>query len=202
VLAAAGGATAAHGGCVAPKVVGVSLAQARQALAASGCGVAVHQLPAHGRFVTPASPDGRQLVARQSPPAGAHARAVGVWVEPLCSQPTFPGPARPGAEQRTGPQSLVAGLYLSGGPLQRTPRCRAAHSEAGTLTVSTPSGAVIARRSVRGGRFAIFPLAPGTYVLEGRAAGGAGKGRPAFPQATFTISAHHTTLVNLVASVR
>lgn len=201
-LPAAGGAEASsHAECVAPDVVGVSLAEARRTLRGSGCGVTIRQLPAHGRYVTPPSPDARQLVGRQRPSAGAHSQAVTVWVKPLCAQSALPGPDRVGPEQHKGPTELVAGLYLAGGPLRMTPHCRKALPEAGTVTVSTPSGTVIARRSVRDGRFAIFPLAPGSYVLDGALAGGSGSARAAFPQTAFTIAARRTTSVNLVASV-
>jgi hypothetical protein len=197
----AGGAAAARGECVVPDVLGVSLAGARQALGASGCAVTIRQLPAHGRFVTPPSPDGRQLVARQSPPAGGHAQAVTVWVKPLCSQSALPGPAHRGAEERSGPAELIAGLYLEGGPLRQSPRCRTARSQAGTVTVSTPAGKRLVRRNVRDGRFAIFPLAPGSYVIEGVLAGQAGARGTAFPRTAFTIAARRTTLLNLVVDV-
>ena len=85
------------GTCVAPDVVGVNLAMARQALGASGCAVTVRQLPAHGSYVTPASPDGRQLVGSPAPVAGDRSRAVTVWVKPLCAQPANPGPEATGA---------------------------------------------------------------------------------------------------------
>src|SRR5947209_5600716 len=95
-LPAAGGADAARGDCVAPHLLGVSLSEARHTLAASGCAVKIRQLPAHGRYVTPSSPDGRQLVGRQSPSAGSHSQAVTVWVKPLCAQSALPAPMTQG----------------------------------------------------------------------------------------------------------
>jgi len=201
-LPLAGGAEAAGEGCVAPEVVGVSLSQARRALGSSGCGVEVRQLPAHGSFVTPAPADGRQLVARQSPRAGARSGTVTVWVKPLCSQPVLPGPHHPGVAQSRGPTELVAALYLAGGPLRRSPHCRRGVPAGGTLTVSTPAGKPLASRTVRGGRFAIFPLAPGGYVLDGTLSSSRRGGTPVdFPATAFTVGAHRTTRVNIVANV-
>jgi len=200
-LPAAGGAAAAGSGCVAPDVAGVSLGMARHALSSSGCGVTVRQLPAHGSFVTPSSPDARQLVARQSPRGGSRTRTVTVFVEPLCAQPALPGPKHAGTEQRRGPTELVAALYLQGGPVKTSPRCRNALPEAGTVTISTAAGAPIATRRVRDGHFAVFPLAPGGYVLSGTFSRSAGGGQVAVPPTSFTIAAHRTTHVNAVARV-
>jgi hypothetical protein len=196
VLPAAGGAKPRGEGCVAPDVAGVNLAMARQALSSSGCGVTVRQLPAHGSFVTPASPDGRQIVGRQSPHGGARTGAVTLFLEPLCSQPALPGPKHPGTEQRRGPAELVAALYLQGGPLKTSPHCRTALPEGGTLTVATAAGKLIASRRVRDGHFAIFPLRPGAYVLAGTLRRGG-----AIPQTAFTIAAHQTTRINAIARV-
>jgi hypothetical protein len=195
------GADAAAGGCIAPRVVGVNLAMARRALRASGCRVIVRQLPAHGTFVTPASPDGRQLVARQSPKAGHSSRAVTVWVRPLCAQAAEPGPARRGPVVRRGPTELIAGLYLAGGPARTGPHCRRGVSHGGTVIVSTPAGEVVKRRQVREGRFAIFPLRPGSYVVEGTLSGGSGGASTQTPATTVSIRPHHTTRLNLVAAI-
>ncbi len=200
-LPAVGGAKPAGEGCVAPDVVGVNLAMARHALGSSGCGVTVRQLPGHGSFVTPASPDGRQIVGRQSPQGGGRTRAVTVFLEPLCAQPALPGPRHAGAEQRRGPAELVAGLYLQGGPLRTSPRCRNALPEGGTVTVSTRAGATVASRRVRDGHFAIFPLAPGSYVLAATFARASGGARVGVPPTDFTIAPHRTTRVNVVARV-
>ncbi len=201
VVPAAGGAAAAGDGCVAPEVVGVSLAMARHALGSSGCAVTVRQLPAHGSFVTPASPDGRQLVARQSPRGGGRARAVTVFLDPLCAQPALPGPKHAGAEQSRGPAELIAALYLQGGPVKTSPHCRNARPEAGTVSISTAAGQPVATRRVRGGHFAVFPLAPGGYVLAGTLSKSPDGGQVTVPPTAFTIAAHRTTHVNAVVRV-
>lgn len=201
VVPVAVGAQPPQRACVAPDVVGVNLAMARQALSSSGCAVTVRQLPAHGSFVTPASPDGRQVVARQSPGRGGRTQAVTVFVKPLCSQPALPGPARAGVEQRRGPAQLVAGIYEQGGPLVTGPECRRALPQAGTLTVSTQAGQPVASRRVRDGHVAIFPLRPGSYVLGGTfTSAGRGAG-VSVPPTAFTIVASRTTRVNAVATV-
>jgi hypothetical protein len=67
------------------------------------------------------------------------------------------------------------------------------------VTVSSAAGKLLVSRKVRGGRFAIFPLAPGSYVLAGKLAGASGP-VPVAPT-PFTIAAHRTTRVNAVARV-
>ena len=187
--------------CIAPDVVGVNLSNARHALSASGCQVAIRQLPAHGRFVTPSAPDGRQLVGGQRPSSGDHSRAVTVWVKPLCAQPAFPGPSKRGPTASRGPAELVAGLYLQGGPTKTGPHCRRGVSEAGTLVVSTPAGEVVARRQVRAGKFGIFPLPPGSYVLGGTISGPTSSSARQVPQTAVKISPNRTTRLNVVAGV-
>jgi hypothetical protein len=187
--------------CIVPDVVGVSLSKARQALSSSGCQIAVKQLPSHGKFVTPPAPDGRQLVGRQRPSSGDHSEAVTVWVKPLCSQPAFPGPDKRGPSASRGPAELIAGLYLQGGPVKTRPHCRRGVPEAGTLVVSTPAGEVIARRQVRAGKFGVFPLAPGSYLLGGTISGGSSTAARQVSQTAVTIAAHRTTHLNVVAGV-
>ncbi|MCW3032291.1 MAG: hypothetical protein JWM60_636 [Solirubrobacterales bacterium] len=207
LAAVAGGAlpatTAADSGqqgCVAPDVVGVTLAMARQALSASGCAVQVRQLPAHGQFVTPGSPDGRQLVATQTPSAGGHADGVTLSLKPLCAQPAQPGPDTQGPASSQGPTELVSGLFLSGGPVVTSPHCRHGMPSSGVLTVTTATGQPVARRAVRSGRFGVFPLKPGAYLLAGTISGPAGERQLA--ARPVKIVAHRTTRLNLVADVK
>jgi hypothetical protein len=183
-------------GCIAPDLVGVSLAKARHALSASGCGLQLRQLPGHGHFVTPAGPDERQLVGAQRPARGAHTRAVTLWLEPLCSQAAQPGPESRGPESEKGPTEIVAGLFLEGGPLRLGPRCRRAMTAAGTVTVATLSGQPVASRSVGAGSFAVFPLKPGRYVVSGTI----GSATPAPRQVT--VVARRETRLNLVSQIR
>ncbi len=186
-------AGAAQQGCIAPDLLGVSLAKARHALAASGCALQLRQLPGHGHFVTPSSPDERQLVGAQRPPRGARAQSVTLWLKPLCSQTAAPGPETPGPTTEGGPTELVAGLFLKGGPLRLGPRCRHPSTAGGTLTVATTSGEIVASRTVTAGGFAVFPLKPGRYVVTGST----GASRPQPQHATVT--AKHLTRLNLVA---
>jgi hypothetical protein len=184
-------------GCRSPDVVGVSLAMARHVIGASGCHVVIHQLPAHGRFVTPEGADDRQLVARQSPGPGGRASAVTVTLRPLCSQPTMPGPDITGPVSRRGPTELVAGIFQQGGPPRLAPSCRSGTPSGGVLTISSSSGQVIARRAVKPGKFGVFPLKPGNYMVSGTVGGTVQLG----PEPV-KIAAHRTTSINVVESVR
>lgn len=197
---AAAAADPGHQGCIAPDVVGVNLSMARQALTSSGCTIRVRQLPAHGEFVTPGSPDGRQIVATQSPRAGAQTGGVTLSLRPLCRQPAQPGPDSRGPVSSSGPAELVAGLYLEGGPVQTAPQCRHGTPSSGVLTVTTPDGHLVARRAVRAGRFGVFPLKPGKYLLAGSVAGPT-PGQPQVEPQPVTISARRTTRLNVVADV-
>jgi hypothetical protein len=202
VVPAGTAADPAASGCRSPAVVGVSLAMARQVIGASGCHVVIHQLPAHGHFVTPEDADGRQLVARQSPGPGGRTSAVTVSLQALCSQPSEPGPEVTGPTSRPGPTELVAGLFREGGPPRLTPSCRTGSPAAGILTISSASGRAIAHRAVKAGKFGVFPLAPGRYTVSGTL-GDTANGAPIqLGPEPVGIAAHHTTSVNVVESVR
>ena len=193
------GADQARAGCVAPDVVGVTYARARSVLLASGCSVATRQLPARGgELYTPPSPDPRQLVGSQSPRAGGRAASVTLRLKPLCSQPAAPGPDSRGASSVKGPTELVAGLFVAGGPLELSSSCRHGTPSAGSLAVTRPDGMPVSSRSVRAGRYAVFPLKPGRYLLSGTFSGSGN--RPTEPQAV-TVAAHRTTHLDVVEDV-
>lgn len=195
------GADPARPSCVAPDVVGVTYARARQVLLASGCSLATSQLPAGsgGELYTPPSPDSRQLVGSQSPRAGAKADAVTVGLKPLCSQPAAPGPDSRGVSSIKGPTELVTGLFVAGGPLVLASSCRHGKPSAGAVKVTKIDGTPVSGRSVRAGRYAVFPLKPGRYLLSGSFGGSSNS--PTTPQAV-TISARRTTHLDVVADVR
>jgi hypothetical protein len=196
-LPATTGAQRSPSSCIAPDVVGVQLAMARHALEASGCTVQARQLPAHGQFVTPAGPEAQQLVAAQSPRPGSRTGQVTISLKPLCAQPAEPGPDVRGPISSRGPSELVAGLFLQGGPVRTAAHCRHGTSVAGTLTVSAPDGRLVAHRTVRAGRFAVFPLKPGRYTLLGSVAV---PGGPVPQPEQVTIARSRTTRLNLVAA--
>lgn len=185
-------------GCVAPDIVGVSLTQARHVLSASGCAVATRLLAGHGRLVAPQNPDPRQLVAAQTPRAGARTGTVTLSLRPLCAQPAAPGPDSRGVSVTTGPSELVSGLFVEGGPLLLSARCRHGSPSAGTLTVTRPDGTLVSERSVRAGRYAVFPLKPGRYLLLGTFAGPQNKPTVAQP---VTIASRRTTHADVVTDV-
>ncbi len=200
---AAPASTAAEPGrasCVAPDVVNVTYARARHVLRASGCALAARQLSPHGegRIYTPPSPDPRQLVGSQSPRAGQRAGSVTLSLKPLCAQSAAPGPDSRGPDVTSGPQELIAGLFIEGGPLELSARCRHGVPSAGTLTVTRADGTPVSSRSVHAGRYAVFPLKPGRYVLSGSFSG---TGGPRTEPKTVTIAAHRTTRLNVVADV-
>ena len=121
-----------------------------------------------------------------------------VSLRPLCQQPAQPGPDSRRPVSSSGPTELVAGLYLEGGPVQTSPHCRHGTPSSGILTVTTPDGRIVTRRAVRAGRFAVFPLKPGRYLLAGSVAG---PGQPQVEPQPVTIAAHRTTRLNVVADV-
>jgi hypothetical protein len=202
VVPASTAADPALSGCRSPDVVGVSLAMARHVIGASGCHVVIHQLPAHGHFVTPEGADARQLVARQSPGPGGRTSAVTVSLRPLCSQPSEPGPEITGPTSRSGPTELIAGLFRQGGPPRVTPTCRTGSPAGGILTISSASGHLIVHRAVKPGKFGVFPLQPGRYMVSG-SLGDTANGTPiqVGPEPV-KIAAHRTTSLNVVEAVR
>jgi hypothetical protein len=95
-------------------------------------------------------------------------RTVTVWLKPLCFQSADPGPPAGEPLVKRGPTELVSGLFLAGGPLSRSPRCRSGTPSPGTITVtSSTTGAVVASDNVARGQLATIPLAPGTYTIQG-----------------------------------
>ena len=202
VAPASTAANQAVSGCRSPDVVGVSLAMARRAIGASGCRVVIHQLPAHGRYVTPDGADDRQLVAGQSPGPGNRTSTVTVSLQPLCSQPAEPGPEVTGPTSRPGPTELVAGLFRKGGPSRLDPTCRTGSPAGGVLTIFSLSGNAIAHRSVRPGKYGVFPLPPGRYLVGG-SLGDTADGKPIqMGPEPVRITSRHTTRVNVVEALR
>jgi hypothetical protein len=175
---------------------------ARHVIGASGCHVVIHQLPAHGHFVTPEGADARQLVAGQSPGPGGRTSAVTVSLRPLCSQPSDPGPEVTGPTSRSGPTELIAGLYREGGPLQLASRCRTANPVGGTITISSASGRLITHRTVKPGKFGVFPLPPGGYTVSG-STGDTANGIPIqLGPESIKVTRHHTSRLNIVEKVK
>lgn len=173
-LALGSGAAASAVGCHAPALTGLSLAKARTRAAQGGCSVRVA-----GGATAQAVFEPRQLVRRQSPAAGAHTRTIEVWLAALCAQPAAAGAPRGEPIVIAGPTELISGVYLEGGPLIMRARCRPGTPSAGTVEVVDPqSGAVIASATVAEGRLATFPLAPGSYTVEGSLANGTSGGEP------------------------
>jgi hypothetical protein len=173
------GGRARGGRCRTPHVTGLSLLAARRALARAGCKVVVHDSQPAGGHITPLTPDPRQLIATQSPAAGRAARTVTISLRPLCAQSAEPGPPPGEPLVKPGPTELISGLYLDGGPLVLSPRCRQGVPSAGTITVADAAGGhVIATQAVAGGSLATIALAPGSYLVTGTFADASVNGRP------------------------
>jgi hypothetical protein len=207
-LAVAAGSTSnadgqTSGRCIAPRLVGVSFAMARRALEMSGCRVVTEELPASGSLVAPEPPDGRQIVARQSPAPGARSGSVTVWLKPLCAQSAEPGPNISGPSVKHGPTELVSGLFLVGGPLRLSPYCRSGTSAAGTITVfAATGGRVISKRAVHSGGLAVFPLPAGSYLVQGTFANSTANGRPiSTPTDPVKIAARRITRHDLLVNI-
>ncbi len=122
----------------------------------------------------------------------------------LCSQSAAPG--SPPGEPFTyhGATELVSGLFLNGGPLRRSAKCRPGVPSAGTITVtSTITGSVVASDNVSRGHLARIPLAPGVYTITGTFATAFSNNQPiqARPEKV-TISAGTTVRQDIDASIR
>lgn len=161
--------------CRVPKLVGLTVANARMVAARAGCRVRV----VGPLTVTPGLHVGGTglarlvTVARQAPRAGRRGDVIVLHVVPVCAQSGAPG-GPPGEPFLTpGPTELISGLFLAGGPLAIRPvPCRLGVPSPGTITVRDPAtGAVVATGTAAGGRgprgLATIPLAPGTYSVTG-----------------------------------
>jgi hypothetical protein len=126
-----------------------------------------------------------------------------MFVKPLCAQPAVPGPPPGEPFVRRGPTELVSGLFLAGGPLRFSPRCRAGVPSPGALSVKeTPSGRTIVAHVKAAGSLAVVPLAPGRYVIEGTLADASRNGQPLQTDAvSVTIQAGKTTRLDVVAAI-
>ncbi|HEY3828569.1 MAG TPA: hypothetical protein VGL57_05180 [Solirubrobacteraceae bacterium] len=102
-----------------------------------------------------------------------------------------------------GPTELISGLFLDGGPLRMSPRCRQGEPAAGTIEVTDAvTGAVVASRAVAAGKLAEIALAPGAYAVRGTFVSATVNGRPiTTPPVTVTISAGKTVRQDVSASI-
>jgi hypothetical protein len=200
----------AHGGgqargahCRAPRVTGLTLATARRALARAGCRVVVRDHQPTTGTINPLTPEPQQLVAAETPAAGRlAARAVTISLKPLCMQSADPGPSLREPLVTAGPTELLSGIYLDGGPLVSSPRCRKGVPSAGTITVAeSGSGRVVASQTVASGQLASIALAPGTYLLTGTFGDAAANNRPIAPPQSVTIPAGHSVREDVIANI-
>jgi len=197
---AAPAAGAAHhtrkAGCHVPRLTGRSLAAARKLAATAGCRLTVTSAGGQG-------PNAIKLVSAQRPAAGTVATAVAVSLQPLCFQSAAPGPPDGEPLRSPGPTELVSGLYLDGGPLTFSPRCRSGIPSAGTITVVDPStNATVATATVAQGHLGTIPLAPGTYAIEGTFGNATSNNQPiTTPPQTVTVIAGQAVRQDVVANI-
>ncbi len=150
--------------CRVPRLTGLVLSRARERAARAGCSIRLAGAPVRQPQV--------QTIRSQAPRRGGHARAVTVWVNPLCGGSALEGPGLSEPLLTAGPTELISGLYVVGGPLRlwSEPRCRPrpGTSSPGTVTVRDPAdGSIVATQTVARGQLASIPLAPGTYTIQG-----------------------------------
>ena len=69
------------------------------------------------------------------------------------------------------------------------------------MVVSSTDGTPLVHRQVRSGNSAIFPLAPGRYLVGGTITGGASNGPVQVAPVPVTIAARRTTQLDVVAPV-
>ncbi|HEV3046613.1 MAG TPA: carboxypeptidase-like regulatory domain-containing protein [Solirubrobacteraceae bacterium] len=153
-----------HGGCRAPRLAGLTVAEARTRAARAGCALRMRGAPLKLASV--------QTVLRQSPASGSRAARVTVWLNPMCFGSAASGPGLQEPVLKAGPTGLISGFYLAGGPLARfsTPGCHrpAPPPGAGTVEVLDPAtGAVLATQTSGEGAFVRIPLPAGPYTIRG-----------------------------------
>lgn len=106
--------------------------------------------------------------------------------------------------KRSRATELVSGLFLGGGPLRLSKRCRHGVPSAGAITVTNAAtGTVVASVKVASGRLAKIPLVAGTYTITGTFADAFRNNEPiqAQPQ-TVTIATRTTVRQDVSAPIK
>jgi hypothetical protein len=164
VVTAASAATRA-GGCVTPKLVGLTERAAAHRASAAGC--LIHLAGARLKQATV------QTIAVQAPAPGTRSVAVRLTLNPLCFGSALNGPPH-NEGMRPGPTELITGLYLVGGPAlpYSSPHCRQKPGTPGPGTIDVldaTGGTLVASQTIKRGRLVTFRLPPGRYRVSGRA---------------------------------
>ncbi len=190
---ASGGSAASA--CRAPKLVGLTVSVARQRAHRAGCA-----LEAKGSTIQQAA---IQTIQRQD----MSGHTVTVWVNPFCRSMADSGPPSGSEGARPGPEELITGFYLAGGPLRRfsSAHCKhqAATPGAGTVTVTNPAtGSIVATRTVARGHLAVIPLAASSYTVAGAFADATINGQHPTRSLNITIPKHHTLRENMILPIK
>lgn len=184
--------SAATRSCHAPRMIGLTVAAARNRAALRGC-----QLRLSGALVKMAQ---IQSIRTQSPRPGQVTKLLTVVVNPLCPSSSNIGPP-PGEPLETpGPTELDTGLFIEGGAFiyRSAPNCKdlMGKSSAGTITVTNSSGTVIADSTLTTGQLLKITLDAGQYTIAGIFAGGNHVG-----PTTVTVAAGEVVRQDLVLDV-
>jgi hypothetical protein len=151
--------------CHVPRLTGLALSVARERAERAGC-----RLRVKGAALEEAQV---QTVERQSPAGGGRSSSrVTVWLNPFCRREAAYGPELKEPLVTPGPTELVSGFFLVGGPLDHRfsdPGCKLPTPSpgAGTVEVTSTSGAVVATQTSTSGHFVEIPLPAGSYTITG-----------------------------------
>jgi hypothetical protein len=144
-----------------------------------------------------------QTIQRQS----SSGDTVTVWVNPFCRRMAASGPSSGSEGARPGPEELITGFYLAGGPLRRFSSAHCQHQAsppgAGTVTVTNlATGSIVATRTVSQGHLAVIPLAAGSYTVTGTFADATINGQHPTRSSNITIPKHHTVRENMILPIK
>lgn len=163
-----GPAAAGTHDCRAPRVVGLTVTAARSRAALEGC-----RLRLAGAPVTMAD---IQSIRAQRPGPGHVTGLVTAIVNPLCPSVSNIGPPSGEPLETPGPTELDTGLFIEGGAFvyRSAPNCKdlVGTSSAGTITVTSAAGTVVAHAVLTAGQLLKVTLAAGRYEITGVFANG------------------------------
>lgn len=108
---------------------------------------------------------GKDPVQVGAPPTSSPPATEPTPTAPAVSSCPEPGPHTT-PEVVKGPSEIVGGLYVNGGPPPSTTNCQNSSPVAGTITVTSLAGEVIATQKTEDGQFYIIPITPGTYNVQ------------------------------------
>ena len=186
-------AGAAHASCHAPRVIGLTVTEARSRAKSSKCQLRLTGAPVQMPMI--------QTIRAQSARPGLLTKFLSVTVNPLCPGSANLGPPSGEPLLTPGPSGLTTGLFIEGGAFlyRSVPVCKnlAGKSSAGTITVTNSVGVTVANQSaLTAGQLLQVNLNAGQYTITGVFASGV-TARPV----TVTIPAGEVVRQDLVLDV-